>query len=276
MAPAWYNSRLVAKDSALPARSPRRYLRPPEPLHFPSSEEMPETALHLRLRTALFLVLDHRLSGQAFIGSDQFVYWDPTDPSACLAPDAFVRLGCPFALLPSFKVWEHGAPNLAVEIISATDARDRNWQQKLVRYARCGVAELVRYDPEEPTRALRIWDLLEGDLVERELSEPGARFSEALGAYWVIASDPVLGKALRIAADAEGRDLWPTRAEAKQLESEAERAEKERERAEKEAERAATERERAEKEAERAQKEAALARVAELERELERRRGGAT
>ncbi len=269
MAPAWYNPSLVAEGASLPARPPRRYLRPPEPLHFPSSEEMPETSVHLRLRTALFLVLDHRLSGRAFVGSEQFVYWDPTDPAACLAPDAFVRLGCPYALLPSFKVWEHGAPNLAVEIISATDARDRNWQQKLVRYARCGVTELVRYDPEDQARPLRLWDLLDGDLVERDLSEPGARFCEALGAYWVIAPDPVLGRALRIAADAEGSELWPTPAEAKQLENEAERVATERERAEKEAARA-------EKEAERAEKEAALARVAELERELERRQNGAT
>jgi Uma2 family endonuclease len=276
MAPAWYNSSLVAEVSLLPPRPARRYLRTPEPLHFPTSESMPETSLHLRLRTALFLVLDHRLNGRAFVGSDQFVYWDPTDPTACLAPDAFVRLGCPFALLPSFKVWEHGAPNLAVEVISRADARDHNWQQKLSRYARCGVGELVSFDPEEQERPLRLWDLVEGDLVERDLSEASARFCEALGAFWVVAPDPVLGRALRVAADAEGTELWPTPAEAAFEAAEAEQRQKEVERAAKEVERAAKEVERAAKEVERGEKEAALARVAELERELERHRAKAT
>jgi len=95
------------------------------PIHFPSDESMPESAVHLRLRTALFLVLEGKLRGRAFVGSDQFVYWDPTDPKACLAPDAFVRLGGPSGLPPSFKTWEHGAPHVAVEIISRSEASTR-------------------------------------------------------------------------------------------------------------------------------------------------------
>jgi Uma2 family endonuclease len=237
-------------------------LRPPQPLFFPDSEAVPESSLHLRLRTALFLVLEHRLNGRAFVGSDQFVYWDPTDPRACLAPDAIVRLGGPLALLRSFKVWEHGAPNLAVEILSPDDSRDRNFALKLARYARCGVAELASFDPENEEQPLRLWDLVDGDLVERDLSEPSARFCETLAAYWVVAPDPVLGTALRVADDPQGNELWPTAAEAGLLAAEAAQAEKEAERAE--------------KEAERAEKEAALARVAELERELERHRSDLT
>lgn len=192
---------------------------------------MPESALHLRLRTALFLILEGELKGRAFVGSDQFVYWDPTDPKACLAPDAFVRMGGPLSLPPSFKVWEHGAPQLAVEIASASESAQHH-EQKLERYRRCGIAEVVIFDPDDERVPLRFWDLIEGDLVERELDRPEALRSETLGAYLCIRTDAQLGRMLRIARDPLGTTLWPTPGELA---------------------------------------DAALARVAELERELARR-----
>jgi hypothetical protein len=76
----------MAEDAEPPSRPRHVYLRDPVPIHFPSHAEMPESAVHLRLRTALFLVLDANLRGRAYVGSDQFVYWDPTDPKACVAP----------------------------------------------------------------------------------------------------------------------------------------------------------------------------------------------
>jgi Uma2 family endonuclease len=218
----------------------RRYLRPPSPLVFPSAEEMPETSIHLRLRTALFLILERELRGRAFVGSDQFVYWDPTNPRACLAPDVLVRIGGPLELLPSFKVWLHGAPHLAVEIVSPADSRDRDWQDKLERYRRAGIGEIVRFDPDDAADPLRLWDFLEGDLVERDRSDPAAFRCDALGAYWVLVSDAILGPMPRLARHPSGLELWPTPEEAEQASVKRERA----------------------------AKEAALARVAELERKL--------
>src|SRR5688572_11027556 len=90
-------SRLSALSSGSGHIKPR-YLRAPVPVHFPTQQEMPESAVHLRVRTALFLILERALRGRAFVGSDQFVYWDPTSPQACLSPDVFVRLGGPFTL----------------------------------------------------------------------------------------------------------------------------------------------------------------------------------
>jgi Uma2 family endonuclease len=179
-------------------------------LFFPAHAEVPETALHLRLRTALFLILERALSDRAFVGSDQFLYWDPTDPKACLAPDVFVRLGRPLGLLPSYKTWEHGAPQIAVEIVSPIDARDRNLTKKLERYQRTGIPELVRYDPLDSDLPLRLWDFTNGAMVERDLATPNALYCEALGAYWTLTPDPVLGKVLRLAANADGSELWPT------------------------------------------------------------------
>src|SRR5512143_710779 len=105
-----------------------RFVRPLSPLHFPVEDEVGETGLHLELRTALYLVLKANFADRASIGCDQFVYWDPTRPSECLAPDAFLRLGTPHALFESWKVWDRGAPQVAVEILSRSDARDRDFE----------------------------------------------------------------------------------------------------------------------------------------------------
>ncbi len=171
---------------------------------------MPESPFHLRVRTALFLVLDSKLRGKAFVGSDQFIYWDGGDPRACLAPDVFVRLGGPFTLPKTFRTWEHGAPQLAVEILSASDARDRDQEGRLERYRRCGVSEVVVFDPELGGPELRIFDWEEGDLVERDLTDPEARRCRTLGAYWITERDALLGLVLRLADDVEGRQLWLT------------------------------------------------------------------
>ena len=136
---------------------------------------------------------------------------------------------------------------MGVEIVSDWDRSQGTLAQKLERYRQAGIAEVVRFDDEDTQRPLRLWDLLDGDLVERDLSVSDGRFCDALGLYWCIVSDPVLGPCLRLARDPGGITLLLTPAE------------------ERDAERAA-------KEAALAAKEAALARVAELEAELERRR----
>jgi Uma2 family endonuclease len=180
-------------------------------LRFPDEETVPETKRHLEIRTALYQALKLALADRAAIGSDQFVYWDPTDPRQCLAPDIFVRLGIADHPFRTWKVWEHGAPQVAVEVISGSDERDRDWGAKLDRYRRLGVAELVRFDSESSTESIRVWDAVDGNLVERSY-ETAAR-SNVLSAFWVVATDPVLGPTLRLSHDPEGRNLYPTPAE---------------------------------------------------------------
>jgi hypothetical protein len=62
-----------------PPRPGRRYLRAPVPIHFPVSEEVPETARHWRARTLLAESIQHALGDQALVSCDQFLYWDATD-----------------------------------------------------------------------------------------------------------------------------------------------------------------------------------------------------
>src|SRR3954469_16052708 len=98
-----------------------RYTRDPRPLHFPAAVEMPETKRHFKLRTLLFAIVERELAASASIGSDQFVYYDAPAPRKCVAPDLFVRLGRAASPFPIWKTWELGAPELGVEIVSASD-----------------------------------------------------------------------------------------------------------------------------------------------------------
>jgi hypothetical protein len=137
------------------------------------------------------------------------------------------------------KVWEGGAPQLAVEIVSPSDDSPKDCDEKLERYRQSGVAEVVRFDPGHPEHPLRLWDRLEGDLVERALDGHAALSCDTLGLYWHPCPDARLGRVLRLARDPAGQQLLPTPDERE--------------------------------EQERAAKEAELLRVAELEAELRRR-----
>lgn len=197
-----------------------------EPLSpsFPYEAEVPESKRHLEQRTLLYQFLKLAFAEVAAIGCDQFVYWDPTNPRLCLAPDAFVRFGAPDDLFRSWKVWERGAPQVAVEVISDTD--EPSWEEKLERYRQLGVSELVWFNADLPDRPLRVWDFTGDDLLERSLPEPVAQ-SRHLGAYWVVLDQPDTGLTLRLSHDPAGTRLFPTPAE---HEAEARRTAEQRER----------------------------------------------
>lgn len=202
----------MSTDRSTTPEALRSYVRDPVPVHFPDSADVPESKRHLKQRTLLYQVLDLAFADRAAIGCDQFVYWDPTDPTQCLAPDAFVRLGVPDDDFRSWKVWERGAPDVAVEIISDSDERDRDWETKLAKYRRLGVRELVRFDSEQEPASLRVWNAVDGDLVERQLSGCVAA-SQCLPGYWLVEEDASIGPVLRLARDADGRDLYPSPAD---------------------------------------------------------------
>jgi Uma2 family endonuclease len=190
------------------------YARSPEPVRFPESEEVPETNRHLEIRTALYLILKRAFAEEATIGSDQFVYWDPRTAKKCLAPDAFVRMGTPHRPFRSWKVWERGAPQLGVEVISDSDEGESDWDEKLERYRAAGVSEVVRFDPLDEEQPIRIWDAVDGDLVERAPSDPARFVCDTLALFWTVVEHPSIGPMLRLARDRDGRELLPTPEEA--------------------------------------------------------------
>src|SRR6188768_1121826 len=98
-------------------------------------------------------------------------------------------------------------------IVFPTDRCDRNLPKNLERYRRAGIRELARFDPEK-SKPLRLWDFLDGNLVERDLAQAEAWRCDALGAYWVVVNDATLGPMLRVARDPAGAELWVTPEEA--------------------------------------------------------------
>jgi hypothetical protein len=212
---------VMTSDPAAPAGpGERRYLRQPIPLIFPSDEEVPEHKLHVELRTALYQLVRLALGDRVIVGTEQFVYFDASDPKRCLAPDLMVWVGGPDEIFGTWKVWERGAPHVAVEIVSPSDKPPGPWKKKLEQYAQCGVREVVRFDPLAQSGRLRIWDRVEGDLVERDVSSPAGHLCDALGLYWCLTVDPRLGLMLRLSRDSAGVDVLPTPEEA-QREAEA-------------------------------------------------------
>jgi hypothetical protein len=70
------------------------------------------------------------------------------------------------------------------------------------------VQELVCFDPEHALPSLRVWDAVDGDLVERNLSGTIAQ-SRYLPGSWVVVADEA-GPLLRLSRDADGTELYPT------------------------------------------------------------------
>ncbi|MFO0757697.1 MAG: Uma2 family endonuclease [Byssovorax sp.] len=204
----------TAQAQAFSYRS-RLYVRAPRPIHFPSEESpeehVSETKRHLIARTTLFLLLEEALA-RASVGSEQFVYWDATDPKKCLSPDAFVKLGSKDRSFDTWKIWERRAPDLAVEIVGDSDSGDSAWEVKLARYQASGIGEVVRFDPESATAPLRVWDRVDGDLIERSPGSAMLRECAALDLWWAVVPSE-LGAQLRLAHDREGQKLLPTPSE---------------------------------------------------------------
>jgi len=205
---------VMSSNPAAPGPGERRYLRRPIPLVFPTDEEVPEHKLHVELRTALYQLVRLALGDRVIVGTEQFVYFDASNPKRCLAPDLMVWVGAPDEIFGAWKVWERGAPHVAVEIVSPSDAPPGPWKKKLEQYVQCGVREVVRFDPVAKKGRLRIWDRIEGDLVERDVSSPAGHLCDALGLYWCLTVDPVLGLMLRLSRDSAGLELLPTLEEA--------------------------------------------------------------
>ena len=133
-----------------------------------------------------------------------------------------------------------------------SDASPASWDTKLRRYQELGVRELVRFDADETgERQLRFWDRVEGELVPRTDAKD-RHLCRGLSLYWVVVPTRRYPAALRLARDAEGRDLvlTPEETEARGREA-ADRA----------------------REAEARAREAAEQRVAELEAQLRLRKG---
>ncbi len=180
-------------------------------------ESVSESKRHLEARTTLYLVLRkayeivaqrRRERRNVAIGSEQFVYYDSTDPKKCFSPDVFVKVNSDARDFNTWNVWEHGNPDLVVEIVSDSDRNASIWSDKFSRYQDGGVQEVVRFDAAAQN-PITIWDRVEDRFVERKQggSLPQCK---TLGLYWVVVPDEVYGPQLRLAKDRTGKHVLPT------------------------------------------------------------------
>jgi Uma2 family endonuclease len=242
-----YNEVVAGSAFSPPEDERPRYLGPPSPIVFPEEAEVPESQVHFELRVLLYQLLRDHLGVGVTVGSDQFIYYDGGDPGRSVAPDIYLRLTPPTDKIRSWKTWERGAPDIAIEIVSPSDAPQLAWTEKLSRYQSLGVRELIRFDPEARAgeRRLRVWDRVQDSLLERETDGTCCNCS-VLDVTWVVAPAEDHVTALRITRSRTDATFVPTREEARQAEADARRAEAD-------------------------ARQAAEARVRELEAELDRR-----
>ena len=178
------------------------------PSEEPWEEHVGQTRRHSKACTTLELVIEEACK-EVTVGGDQFVYFDPNDPGRCLGPDIFVKLGLRVKDFDSWFTWERGAPDLAVEVVSEFDRMKLTWAQKFERYEACGVQELVLFDPRRDMTT-RVWDRIDGKLVERAPDSKDTFECRTLGLYWTIEMDRDYGYQLRLCRDHAGKVLLPT------------------------------------------------------------------
>jgi len=187
-------------------------------------EDVPETFLHDVIIELLKLVFKHRYSEQdVMIASNLACRWNPDNERSGIAPDVIMVTPAPpeGQALKALHLWrpEHAAPRLAVEIVSKSNAA-KDYFEGPVRTADLGSEELWIFDPElhGPSKnggpfVLQIFKRVEaqdGVRMEPLHQGPSPAYSPMLDA-WLIATPDMR---LRIADDADGKSLWPTKAEA--------------------------------------------------------------
>ena len=96
-----------------------RHVRPVVPLRFPEqepdSERMGQSKRHREICEAFYQMVKQAVGREHAKGADQFVYFDAANPRRCLAPDTFVKLRVRNHIFETWKVWELGTPEFAVE-----------------------------------------------------------------------------------------------------------------------------------------------------------------
>jgi len=143
---------------------------------------------------------------------DLFVEWDPNDPRARVSPDVLLLDGQPADIEPSiWQTWKPSceAPRFALEIVSEK-SRAKDYDLSPLRYAALGTEELAVFDPA-PRGAdaypLQVFQRTERGQFLRVYAGVGPARSAVLG-VWLVVTDG--GERVRLARDAEGRDLVPT------------------------------------------------------------------
>lgn len=205
-----------------------------DPTIYPVSDEMGEGSLQRFISELLRALIVAHLSSEgrrAFVGANQFIYYEQHNSAACVAPDVYVLEGIDAGIeVGAWKVWETGVkPTLAVEIVSNDVYKD--CVQAIRRYDALQPRELVIFDPKsdgDPDRARwQVWRPVRGRLTQVQVTDADRVRSEALGCWLrCVGTGPAIR--VRLGVGPEGAQLVPTAEERVEIERRrAENAERE-------------------------------------------------
>ena len=128
----------------------------PDELRLPYDEPVPHNTRQAVAIVDCFDGLQRHWRGRpdVFVGSDQFLYWDPAyvpgrkGGNPPVSPDVYVAFGVANRHRNSYVAWEEGKPpDFVLEVVSPSSRR-RDEQEKQRVYAKIGVPEFFLYDPE--------------------------------------------------------------------------------------------------------------------------------
>jgi Uma2 family endonuclease len=141
-----------------------------EPVYYPEFDGKPmgETGIHGREIREVLQALDLRYRGvpDVLVGGNLIFYPVEGDPRTSFVSDVFVARGVPSGLRRTYKIWEEGkVPQFILEVTSDS-TRWYDLGKKRELYARLGIEELFLFDPldEGPSPPLRGYRLAGGDL----------------------------------------------------------------------------------------------------------------
>lgn len=193
-----------------------------DPTVYPETDNMGEGELQRLISELLRPLLARFLAEQgmvAHVGANQFLYWVQHEPTRCIAPDIYVLPGIAQSRVEKvWKLWnEHVVPSFCLEIVSTDFEKDY-----VTIPSACdeiGVKEVVVFDPEAGSTSERItWQIFRrkkksGRLEQILRTHRDTIRSEQLNC-WLSVVGHGSEQRIRIARDVNGRDLYPTDAEA--------------------------------------------------------------
>ena len=139
---------MTAKTTGLPA--PEAAAAEPDDVEYPEGHWIAQSVSHGdAVGRATVALYDHfREREDVLVAMELVVYYRRGDNKAKLQPDVQVVFGVEDRDRSSFKIWEEGKPpDFVLEVASPSTAEKDAWH-KAREYARIGVREYWRLDPE--------------------------------------------------------------------------------------------------------------------------------
>ena len=161
---------------------------------YPTEDDEPMSATEFHGRQisnlSTMLISFFGYEEKVYVGTDSFIYYQVGDPTKCVAPDVYVAFGVDaIPARNSFYTWAEGAiPAVAFEFLSeSTKRRDRQDKPKLY-LQEIGMQEYFIHQPSpEYPFEFRGWRrTAAGEIIEIELDERGALFSETLNLWFLV------------------------------------------------------------------------------------------